>query len=313
METARKYALLALLSNALIWGAAIPITKPALEYITPTQFLMVRFMLATLITLPVFIKNVTSRELTSKLFKTILAVEFLNLSYLLLLYFGVDRTSALQSSLLTTTRPVVISLMGILFLKETEEVHEAIGLVISLAGSALLVLYPFFSSTTAQEEISVLGTMLIVASIFCSALYMYFVKTKYTHVSSTLTQSVTAPFGFMYFLIASLLVSTPTFTTNQLSTGSVLFAIFYMGIFSTPIALGLRNYGFKRIEASEATLIDYLQPLVYIPLSIIWLGNTLHLFQVIALILIIAGVFMAEYRFKGNKVLKKPLNGYLFR
>jgi hypothetical protein len=51
-----------------------------------------------------------------------------------------------------------------------------------------------------------------------------------------------------------------------LNNSQVLMPVLYMGILGTPIAMSLLLYGQSKIEASEASLFTYLQPLVYIPL-----------------------------------------------
>ena len=69
-----------------------------------------------------------------------------------------------------------------------------------------------------------------------------------------------------------------------------------MGILGSPIAVSLYLYGQDKIEASEATLFSYLQPLIYIPLAVFWLGEKIIPAQLIGLAIIAAGVYLAERR-----------------
>jgi drug/metabolite transporter (DMT)-like permease len=66
--------------------------------------------------------------------------------------------------------------------------------------------------------------------------------------------------------------------------------------------IGLISYieGQDRIEASEASLFVYLQPLIYLPLGLILLQEKIFTQQLVGLGLILLGVIVAEKR-RGKK------------
>ena len=55
MARQRKLAYLALLAAAAIWGIAPPLIKYTLNFISPTTFLFYRFLIASVILLPLLI------------------------------------------------------------------------------------------------------------------------------------------------------------------------------------------------------------------------------------------------------------------
>jgi drug/metabolite transporter (DMT)-like permease len=295
MSTARKTAYLALLGNVFIWAAALPIVKPALSYITPYQFLWLRFLVASSFMLPLFAYLLLSQKLKLSDLKIIIPIELLFLAYATLVYLGLEYTSALQASFILNTRPILITFMGIIFLHETEEVHEWIGFILSVIGTLLLIFYPLISGQTSWSDSSTIGNLILFVGVIISTGYAYAVKKYYSSISKLNTQSVNAILGFTVFSI--LLLATNSLPSPQaLSQPSVTLAVFYMGALGTPIALGLLNFGYRIIEASEATLFSYLQPLIYIPLTVIWLGETIAPYQIISLIIIFIGVIIAESR-----------------
>ena len=76
----------------------------------------------------------------------------------------------------------------------------------------------------------------------------------------------------------------------------VLLAVLYMSLFGSIIGLTAYIKGQDGMEASEASLFTYLQPLVYIPLSVLWLHEQLTLTMLVAMVLIGIGVYSAEKR-----------------
>ncbi len=137
----RSYAYLLL--NTLVWGAALIIVKPALSVTTPFRYLLYRFAFAGLFSLPILIHYWSKIKNKKKTITIIATLELIGTTLALgLLYFGLDKTSAIEASFITTTTPIFIVLAGILYLKEKEEKHEWLGLALAFIGTALLTALP---------------------------------------------------------------------------------------------------------------------------------------------------------------------------
>ncbi|OGC51473.1 hypothetical protein A2982_02825 [candidate division WWE3 bacterium RIFCSPLOWO2_01_FULL_39_13] len=74
------------------------------------------------------------------------------------------------------------------------------------------------------------------------------------------------------------------------------YGIIYMALFSGIIAYILYLKGLKLIEASETSVFTYLQPVIAIPLAVVFLKENISIVFVIGAILIIYGIFTAERR-----------------
>ena len=77
-----------------------------------------------------------------------------------------------------------------------------------------------------------------------------------------------------------------------------LGGILYMAIFSSVIAYTLYEYGLSIIEASEATLFAYLQPIFAAPVALLWLKEKITPPFIIGAVVIGLGVAISEYRTK---------------
>lgn len=91
--------------------------------------------------------------------------------------------------------------------------------------------------------------------------------------------------------------------SSDLHHWEVIFAGLYMGALGSVVALTAYLKGQSLIEVSEASLFYYLQPLIYIPLGVLWLDENIYSIQIIALIIVIVGVIIASYR--GKRKLKR--------
>jgi len=297
----RTKAYLALLTTALIWGAALPIIKPSLSVISPFQFLYFRYLIAAPLTLPVLIYFLI--KLKPKL-KTILEIILLELFgaplALSILYLGLAKTSALEASLITATSPVLITLGGIIFLKEKEEKLEWLGLGLSFLGTLFLVLQPLLNQQSLTTKFSLSGNLLVLIYSLSIAAYYLLAKKHYLGVPKLMVTSISYFVSFIafYFFLS---LTHQSNSVQLLKIPSVAIAAIYMGIFGSIIALTTRIYGQDLIEASEASLFTYLQGVIAIPVAFLLLNEVPTVFQIIAIIIISCGVFIAESRQRKKK------------
>lgn len=299
----RQRSYLYLLLNVIVWGAALPIVKIGLDYTTPFRYLFYRFCIASICSLPILWHYLPTLHKYKKLIRQAIALELLGATIALsLLYFGLERTGAIQASLIVMTTPIFITLGGIYFLREREELAESIGLAIAFVGTCMLVLLP-----TAQRlnlEIWQPGNILLLAQNIATAVYFLLAKKIYKNKPKFLVTTISfyvgaSTFGLLSFWEAG--VSFPSFSalvTIDLSHTQVWMAALYMAIFGSIIGLTAYIKGQDGIEASEASLFGYLQPLIFIPFGIFLLHERISLFQTLALLVILSGILIAQWRKK---------------
>jgi drug/metabolite transporter (DMT)-like permease len=295
-------AIVFMLINVVTWGAALPIVKPALDVVTPYQFLFWRYVFAVIFSLPILFYF---PHRISGLVKTILiicALEIVGTTLALsLLYEGLSRTSSIEASLIATTAPIFITFAGILILKEKEERHEWLGLGVAFLGTLLLTVYPMLNAG-GQIQFSNTGNLLVVAQNVVAALYFVFAKKYYTKLPKMFVTTISFYVGMLTFgaivWLSGPNIVTPFITTffNPFADIRVLIATLYMAVFGSIIGLTAYIKGQDGMEASEAGLFTYLQPLVFLPIGIVFLKEGVTPVTVLALFMILGGVFFAEYR-----------------
>jgi drug/metabolite transporter (DMT)-like permease len=299
----RTRAYLALLTMAVIWGAALPIVKPSLEFVSPYQFLYLRYLIATPLTLPVLFYYLIKLKPSAKILLRITALELLGTVLLLpILYFGLEQTSALEASLIGATGPIFIVLGGIIFLHEKQETHEWLGLGLSFFGTLILVFAPLITGKNESFTLSFAGNSLIFLYNLIYVLYVLLAKKFYRTIPKLFVSSLSYPIALICFFLA-IFFSGGSTSPFLLTIPQVALASGYMAIPGSIIALTLFLYGQNLIEASEASLFTYLQGVVAIPVAVLWLKERLTWPMLLAIIIISLGVFLAEARPKKSKVL----------
>jgi len=293
----RRLAYIALTTNAIIWGAAFPVIKPAFDFITPTQYLYLRFLVAGILSLPIFLYYYIKIHPKISYIIKVLLIEILGLALpLIVLYEGLARTSALEASLIGSTGPIFVVLGGIWFLHEHENRREWQGLAVSLLGSLILVVEPIFRSgidtvASTTGNLYILGYNILYTSYVLTAKKIY--KTKPPLYLGSLTYLCTA---LIYSFILSYSHTLPSL--SLLSNPTILIPVLYMAIPGGILAFALYLYAQSKIEVSEANLFTYLNGVVAIPASFIILGEKPTLVNILAIIIIAYGVLRAELRKK---------------
>lgn len=288
MRKDRNVAYLVLLATAIIWGIATPVIKYTLGFISPFSFLFYRFALASLLVIiPLYLRFKKIKPLKKDYLKYLL-LAFLSTSLnLILLFLGIQKTTAIDASIIAIISPVLIILGGAFFLKETITSREKTGIILILGGTFLAIIQPILG-VKENPFINLIGNLLVLSSVFSWVAFTLLAKKNKQLDPFLLT-------GFSYLL--GLICVFPFFLAEKTPLSpQALPGIIYMAVFSSILAYFFYLFGLSKIEASEATIFDYLKPLFSIPIAIIFLKEKITPFFLFGALLIILGVFICESR-----------------
>jgi len=284
-------AYIALLITAVLWGIAPSIIKYTLNFTTAANFLFFRFVIAsTIVIIPLIIALIKVKPSLNDLIKIILLGALGTPLALYLLFAGVDKTSAIESSVIWILSPTFIVIGSVIFLKEKIEKAEKIGLGLVLTGTALTIIIPLISNGFNFNNFQ--GNILVLAGTVCWSVYSLLVK-KFN--SKTITPFILTASSFIVALICFFPLSINQWS-NVLSQAWP--GIFYMALFGSVFAYLGYTYGISKIEVSEASIFTHLQPIFGIPVAMILLGEKINLLFVCGAIFITLGVVISERKTK---------------
>lgn len=300
MNPARLRAYIELLITVIIWGVAASVIKFGLSELSPFTFLAYRYFITTIVLLPFFILVKGKGQILRYLPMIILISLLGSTLNHALLFYGAKLSTSLDTSLITATAPILVIIAGAIFLKEHITHKEKVGIAVILLGTIAIILQSLLEGGPNAHS-SLIGNILLFS---CNIIF-----TGYLILSKKVLQNGISPFAltFMTFLVG--FITTLPFSLRETGISNFLphllnldlsihLSVIYMSIFSGALAYWLYQKAQKTIEASEASVFQYLQPVVTAPVAIIWLGEKLTLPIVFGSVLIGLGVFLAEWKKK---------------
>ena len=298
MNPARLRSYLLLLIVVVIWGIAPSVIKFALGELPPFLFLAYRFFITTLVLLPFYLAS-KNKGFDKSDFLLIILVSLLGSTFNLgLLFYGTNLTTSLDSSLISATSPILVILAGVMFLGDRVTAREKFGVFITILGTIIIALQSFFEFGTPFKH-SILGNFVIFLSNVAFAAYLILSKKALRKGISPFTIT------FMMFLIG--LITTIPLAFAESGTLNLIpklmsislpaqLSVIYMALLSGALAYILYQMAQKSIEASEASVFNYLPPIVTAPVATLWLHEKLTLPYIIGSVVIALGVFLAEWK-----------------
>lgn len=314
-------AQIAFLIVNLIWGAATPIIKYTMDFLPPLTFLFLRFLIVCIILLP-FISILLKREQVHKkdylnffllgLFsQTSLAVLFISLKY----------TTALDTAVIGVLGTIASVYAGHYFYKEKINGWVSAGLITASVGTFIVVAEPIISGSAAGAlgvAEHVFGNIL---SLMYAFLYLIFIiwskysmgersnmmkKTlSFIHIrpmtkkySPTLIIFSTFYVGLATLLPLAILENFAQPQTSFLSFVNLdlnaMLGLLYTALISSIVAYTLNQWALDNARVSDSAIYAYLMPVFTLPFAYLLLGEIPNIYMIIGVVIITAGVVMAE-------------------
>lgn len=210
-----------------------------------------------------------------------------------LIYTGLTTTTATNALLLNSFIPILIVLFGALFYHQHLSLRQGIALLTSFSGVLIIV------SQGQWQRLSSLsfsqGDLIIFSAMVCWALYTLWLRRIPADIDRIGLMGMQILIGVILLL--------PLFVWEYLSgqtirhfDGEVAAAFAYVGIFPSVLAYLLYNLGVDRAGAARAGLFIHLMPAFGAMLSVLFLGEQLHIYQVFGIGAIFAGIILASRR-----------------
>jgi drug/metabolite transporter (DMT)-like permease len=180
------------------------------------------------------------------------------------------------------------------FLRERISRMTLVGFLIALIGSVWLSL-----AGGADEHASnpVLGNFYELLAMLCAMGYTLLLKHLSARYSAFLLTAMVAFVGTIFFLPLALLSAPLPSSISPMGIGAVV----YLGILVTVGAYGLYNFSVSRMPASQASGFSNLIPVFTLLFAILLLGERLNAMQMLAAVLVFAGVLLSQWR--GTRVV----------
>ncbi|MGQ5289271.1 DMT family transporter [Pectobacterium actinidiae] len=275
----------------LLWAGNFIVGKAVRDDISPVTLTFTRWLVALIVILPFALPHIRRdaakyREVAG----WIVAVSVSGVAaFSLLVYIGLHHTSGTNALLLNSCMPVLILLFGAIFFGHHLSLIQAVGLLISCCG-VLTIIFKGDVHGLLQLQFSS-GDLILLAAMACFALYTLWLRKIPADINRIGLLGVQT--------IVTLIVICPLLLWQITAAGvdnwnkTTVTAVLFLGIFPSFISYLFYGRCIEEIGAARAGLSIHLIPVFGVALSLIFLGESLHLFHVVGILTILAGVALA--------------------
>ena len=208
-----------------------------------------------------------------------------------LVYTGLQTTQALNALLMQSTMPVLIVVMSFLLFRERVSKSQALGIALSLAGAATIILR---GAPGALRTLTINhGDLLVMIAVLCYAAYSVLLRLR----------PAVHPLSFVAVTFAAGTLMLVPFFLGEIHGGRTLefnlvtlLAVGYVAIFPSIVAYLCFNRGVELVGANRAGLFIHLMPVFGSLMAIAFLGEAFRWFHGAGIVLIAAGIFLATRR-----------------
>lgn len=273
---------LLLLSVVISWGSTFVLTKNALQEMPTYNFLSVRFGVAALLLILIFVKKLIRIERAALLGGTVLGfLLFIGYAFQTV---GLNYTTASKSAFITGFSAVLVPVLSTLILKKRPEFMAVLGVVCAIIGLGFL--------TLSDSLILNIGDLYTLLSTFAYALQIILIDKFTSRADSAAIATVEISVVAMLSAIFSFLFEKPVIP----STAGVWIAIFVTSVFATTYAFLVQSMAQKYTTPTHTALIFVGEPVFALLFAYILIGELLTIKQLTGCALILSGMLLSELK-----------------
>ena len=288
-----------LLIVAIIWGLGWTAGRVVATDFPPITAAWIRYIIAVAMFLAWLKMTGKFRIPTNEEWKRLFYIGFFStFLYQAFFMYGMRYTAAGDASLMITFNPIITALLAIPFLGEKMTKRLGAGLIIALAGVAILFVYSPNVDIPIDERI--LGNILIILSAGAWASSTIFMKKAMTTTTSDSNEPLSPLELTVWASVVGLFILTPWASYEIVDKGwpqfnwEIIAGIVFLAVFSTVIAYVWFAEGIRTIGAAKSALYVYLVPPFGILGGVILIGEKLGFSLLVAFALIVGGVAIAQ-------------------
>lgn len=285
--SSRVKAIIEALLVTFLWSSSYILTKFGLVDIQPLTLVGFRYLIASLILIPIAISKGEHRKISGDTWWKLGVLGLLGYTVAQgLQCVGLYYLPSVSVTLILNFTPVTVMLLNLILTGETPNRDQIIGMTLVLLGAFL-----FFNDKISQYNLN--GFVITLISGIGWAGYMVVGKILFK-------DKRVSPLGNTAFSmgIGTILLSISAYLIEGLKPIPVSgwLIIIWLGIVNTAIAFFLWNHALEALEAFELSVIQNTMLIQITLLSIFFLGETLHPVKYAYMVLVFIGVYVVQSR-----------------
>lgn len=287
-----------ILTANILFGISVPLFKYLLsDGVPPEAIALLRSLFACMMFWGVSLfakkENVRTRDLLLLLVCGLCGVGINQLLFVV----GLERTSPVDASIISSATPILVLLLASVILRERITHMKVLGIALGISGGLLLV---YGKDRGATSDFT--GNMLVLANYLMYAFYIVLSR----RLSSRYTSVTIMKWMFLFSSLALTplcLTSLPDVPVFHAATFSPTQAgaLFYLMFGSTFLAFMLVTLSLKYLQPTTVSMYNYVQPTVACIIAISVAQDTFSLAKLLSAVLIFFGVYFVTIHRKSIK------------
>lgn len=281
--------------TAMFWGYSFIWTAQVLEFFNPMSIVFMRLVIAICILIPfVFILKLKMRVSRTQLLQLALLGLFQPFLYFIFETYGVKLTTSTVSSVVISMIPLMVPVGAYFVYKEKLRVVNAIGILVSFSGVALIIFDKNVDLTGGG-----FGIIVLFLAVLTAVIYMLILRKLSSQFNVFVINIYQSVFGMLYFLPFFLYDGVPTLMEIEFSF-SWIVPLISLAFFGSTAAFLLFTYSVEIIGPSKAAAYNNLIPVVT-ALAAYWqFSESISLQKTAGIAIVIGGLYLAQKQIKRN-------------
>jgi drug/metabolite transporter (DMT)-like permease len=297
---ASPYLLLSLTS--LFWSLNWVIGRAIVGHVTPLTLTFIRWFVAVGVMMPFAWPEIRAHwPVVRRNWKVIAWLGFWGTGlHNAFAYVGLQYTTATNGVILNSSIPILIIVLGWLIYRETITRVQTLGVAISLAGILAIISRgdPAVLATFQMNK----GDLIVLFGMVFWAAYTVFLRMKPAELPGLAMLACCGCVGVT--LLFPMMVCEMLFLGGRVEfTPATVAAMFYVGIFPSFVGYVFWNRGVAEVGPTIAGLFVHLMPVFGALLGWIFLGERIHVFHIVGVVLILVGIALTT---RGHRATPEP-------
>lgn len=266
---------------ALMWSSAFTSARVIVAYAPPMASLSLRFLVSGLIGVALAYGLGQSARLT--LMQWVLVVVFgicQNALYLGLNFFAMQTVEASLASIIASSLPLIVGLLGWVVFREKVRPLGIIGLVAGFAGVGLIM------GARLQGGVDVFGVVLCCIAAVSLAVATLAVRGASSGGNILMIVGLQMLVGSAMLVVPALMLETLSVTWSWQLIVAFIYTILVPGLIATVTWF----YLVGRVGAVKASAFHFLNPFFGVAIAAALLGEQLGMSDIIGVVIIMAGI-----------------------
>ena len=273
------------LSFALMWSSAFASARIIVLEAPPLMALSLRFFISGTVAVGIALLLKQSWRLTKAQWRAIVVFGLCqNALYLGLNFIAMQTVQASIAAIIASTMPLLVALVGWVFLRQRLPIVALLGLVTGLVG-VLVIMVPRL-----QGGLDPWGVLLCVLGVASLTVATLSVRNAVSSGQVLMIVGLQMLVGSAALTVPALLFETWNVTITPLLVSAFIYTTLVPGLAATVIWFVLVS----RIGAVRAATFHFLNPFFGVALAAVLLGEQIGLIDVLGVAIIAAGIFAVQ-------------------